>query len=103
MTATNEKTAAQMPAIASDLGPAQTLDEERERREAHDVIREDAEIHEDDKDKILRPQLRLRALRCILLCHRFLPLRAIFATAQGRARRGERPFINWTYAKRATH
>lgn len=58
------------------LGPAQALNEERERRKAHDVVREDAEIHEDDKDKVLRPQLRLRALRCICLCHRFLPLRA---------------------------
>ena len=73
------------------LGPAQALDEERERREAHDVVREDAEIHKDDEDKVFCPQLWLRALRCICLCHRFLPLRA-FATAQGHARRGERPF-----------
>ena len=42
------------------LGATQALYEERERREAHDVVREHAEVHEDDEHEVTRPQLALR-------------------------------------------
>lgn len=41
------------------LGAAKALDVEREGREAHDVVCEDAQVHQDDKNQLARPQLGL--------------------------------------------
>jgi hypothetical protein len=38
------------------LGPPEALDEEREGGEAHDVVGEHAQVHEDDEDEVLVPE-----------------------------------------------